>query len=345
MKNTNIAIIGCGNISVQYAQTLKPYPFINIKGVYDIDRSRAEEFAYAHGTSVFDSIDDIIKDPDISIVVNLTIPRVHGEINRRLLVGSKHVYTEKPIAMTYEEAKGIVALVAEKGLMLCSSPITFLGDTQMEAARLLKEDITGKIRLVAAQMHNGMFEKWHPNPSSLYDVGVLYDVGIYPITYITYLFGPAVRVRAFGKVLMPERFDLQDRAFRIKKPDHLYAEIELASGIHFTLNASFLIDYMKRPASVEFVGDKGVLYLGSSLFFRSPLRFAEHFKPYEDVADTSGAYDGIEWCRGLVDMARALDSGTSPKADPYHALHVIEILEAIEKSLNEGIQIDLTSTF
>lgn len=345
MKKTNIAIIGCGNISVQYAQTLKPYSFMNIKGVYDIDRSRAEEFANAHGTYVYDSIDDIVKDPDIDIAVNLTIPRVHGEINRRLIEGGKNVYTEKPIAMTYEEAKDIVGLAAEKGLKLCSSPITFLGDTQMEAARLLNENITGKLRLVAAQMHNGMFEKWHPNPSSLYDVGVLYDVGIYPVTFVTYLLGPAIKVRAFGKVLMPERTDLQGRAFRIQKPDHLYAEIELASGILFTLSASFLVDYMKRPASVEFVGDNGVLYLGSSLFFRSPLRFAEHFKPYEDVADTSGAYDGIEWCRGLVDMARALESGTSPKANPYHALHVIEILEAIEKSLNEGIEVSITSTF
>ena len=74
-----------------------------------------------------------------------------------------------------------------------------------------------------------------------------------------------------------------------------------------------------------------MLKLGSSLFFKSSLEYGDHFEPYTQVKDTSTAYDGIEWCRGLVDMARSISEGTKPKADPYHAVYVVEILEAIQK--------------
>lgn len=97
-----------------------------------------------------------------------------------------------------------------------------------------------------------------------------------------------------------------------------------------------LTGYIKRPATVEFVGDTGVVKLGSSLSFRSSLEYADHFEPYTQVKDTSTAYDGIEWCRGLVDMARSINEGVKPKADPYHAVHVVEILEAIQKSMDHS---------
>lgn len=345
MKQTNIGIIGCGNIAHQYADTLMNYDDIKITGVYDLYRAKAEEFTQAYGGQIYETMEALLNDDAIDIVVNLTIPQVHGEINRKILQAGKNVYTEKPIAMTYEESKEIVDLAIEKGLTICSSPITFLGDTQTKAAEFLKQNKTGDIKLIAAEMHNGMFEHWHPNPTSLYDVGVLYDVGIYPITYITYLFGPAVKVKAFGNILIPDRVDMNGQQFKLDKPDYLYAEIELANGILFTLTASFLIDYIKRPATVEFVGDKGVVKLGSSVFFRSPLEYANHFEPYTTVVDTSAAYDGVEWCRGLVDMARAVREGFQPKADPSHAVHVVEILEAIQESIEENQTVELSSTF
>ncbi len=345
MNETKIAIIGCGNISNLYAETLKSHKDIQITGVFDIYPEKASSFAKQYGGRAFETIEALLEDPAIDIVVNLTIPQVHGEINKKILEAGKNVYTEKPVAMTFEESREIIELAEKKGLFFCSSPITFMGDTQADAADFLSQDKIGQIKLIAAEMHNGMFEHWHPNPLSLYDVGVLYDVGIYPITYITCLFGPVVRVKAFGRILMPDRVDLKGNPFTIKKPDYLYAELELANGALFTLSASFLIDYLKRPASVEFIGDKGVLKLGSSVFFKSPLLYAEHFEAYAPVKDTSGAYDGVEWCRGLVDMARSIRGGSRPKADPRHALHVIEILEAIEQSIDEGAAIQVESSF
>ncbi len=345
MKTMHIGIIGCGNISAQYAETLKTYPELVIAGVHDLYEAKAQEFSALYGGTVYSSLDDLYSDDTIELVVKLTIPQVHAEVSRKSIEAGKHVYTEKPIAMSYAESREIVDLAKARGVYFCSSPITFLGDTQTDAAAFLQEEHTGPIRLIAAEMHNGMFEHWHPAPTSLYDVGVLYDVGIYPISYITYLFGPAVKVRAMGKILLPERTDLNGKSFTLTRPDYLYAEIELANGALFTLTASFFIDYLKRPATVEFVGEKGVLKLGSSVFFRSPLVYAEHFKAYETVKDTSEAYDGIEWCRGLVDMAQAIRSESAPKANPEHAAHVMEILEAIEQAMAGAKTVELKSSF
>jgi predicted dehydrogenase len=152
---------------------------------------------------VYPSLEAILADEEVDLVINLTIHSAHVEVITTCLHVGKHVYSEKPMTLTSEEAWKLVALAEEKGCRLGSAPITILGEGQQTAWKVIRDGLLGTVRAAYAEVNWGRIESWHPTPGPFYEVGLLFDVAVYPLTLLTTIFGPARSVTAFGKVLYP----------------------------------------------------------------------------------------------------------------------------------------------
>ena len=200
-----IGIVGTGNIAGGYARDALTHPEIRLVAATDLDAERAAAFAAEHGCRVHATLDELLADPDVDIVVNLTVHHAHDEVTTRALEAGRHVYSEKPLALHPSEARALVELARSRGLRLGCSPSTFLGEAQQTAAALVRSGRLGTVRAVYAEVDWGRIETWHPAPAPFYDVGVLFDVGVYPLTLATTMLGPARSVRAWGWDLKPDR--------------------------------------------------------------------------------------------------------------------------------------------
>ncbi|HMO59812.1 MAG TPA: Gfo/Idh/MocA family oxidoreductase [Roseiflexaceae bacterium] len=340
-----VAIVGCGNISGPYAETLKPYEHIHLRGAADVDPERARQFVAKHGGIAYASLDEVLADEAVDLVINLTIHHAHPEVITRCLNAGKHVHSEKPLAMTNAEAQALVKLAEARGLRLSCAPITYMGEAQQTTWKLIRDGRLGDVRVVYAEVNWGRIESWHPNPGPFYDVGALFDVGVYPLTLVTTMFGPARRATAFGKVLYPDRVTQEGTPFHITTPDFVVAAVELANGTVVRLTTNFYVNFFSRQRGLEFHGDRGSVYLGSFQDFDTSVEFAEFGKEYTPVEHVRPAYPGTEWSRAVVEMAEAIGAGRPQRATGAQAAHVVEICCAISESLQNGRPVEITSSF
>ncbi|MCD6289839.1 MAG: Gfo/Idh/MocA family oxidoreductase [Anaerolineae bacterium] len=340
-----VAIVGCGNIAGPYAETLKPYEHIALTGAYDLIPQRAEEFVARYGGRAYASLEDLLADDAVDIVVNLTIHHAHPAVITQCLEAGKHVHSEKPLAMTYAEAKALVELADKQGVRLSCSPITFMGEAQQTAWKLIREGRLGTVRVAYAEVNHGRIESWHPNPEPFYEVGALFDVGVYPLTILTTIFGPARRVVAYGKVVYPDRETAEGRPFHIETPDFVVAAIDFANGTVARLTTNFYVGQHSKQKGIEFQGDAGSLYLGSWQNFAAEVEFAPYGGPYEPVQWVKEPYPGTEWSRAVVEMVDAIVEGRPQRATGAQAAHVVEILDAIRTSFTAGKPVSVASDF
>ncbi len=342
---TRVAIIGCGNIAGRYAKDLASYPEIDLAGASDLDRERAVAMTAEHGGKVFDSLDDILADDSIEIVVNLTIHHVHYEITKRCLEAGKHVFSEKPLALTPAEAHDLVKIAEANKVRLGSSPFTWMGEAGQTAWKQIRDGRLGTVRLVYAEVNHGRIESWHPNPEPFYAVGPWFDVGVYPLTMLTTFFGPAKWIQAHARVLYPDRVTKEERAFHIDTPDCLLGTMELAGGRLVRLSVNFYVR-TTRQAGIEFHGDAGSMHLANWQGFQANVAYGKFGEPLEDVPLLQEPYQGTEWGRGIRDLAAAIRENRPHRATGAQAAHVVDILAAgIESSRQDGKRVAITSTF
>lgn len=347
MRPLGIGIVGTGNIAGGYARDALTHPEIRLIAVTDLDPVRATAFAAEHECRVHPTLDDLLTDPEVDIVVNLTVHHAHYDVTRRALAAGRHVYTEKPLALTSAEARELVDLAAARRLRLGSSPSTFLGEAQQTAAALIRSGRLGTVRAVYAEVNWGRIETWHPAPAPFFDVGVMVDVGVYPLTLVTTMLGPARSVRAWGWDLMPDRTALDGSPFRIGSPDLIIAAVELAGGPVLRLTASF---YVGRPAtqtgSLEFHGDDASLALGNFQEFDATVAVGPYGGTYEPVPLVRPGYRGTAWARGVAEMAAAIDEDRPHRATGEQAAHIVDILAAVTASMADGGRpVPVRSTF
>ncbi len=212
-----VAVVGCGNISGPYGETLGAYPSVQIAGATDIDPSLSAAFVGRFGGVDYSSLEELLADPAIDAVVNLTSHGVHPQVTAAALEAHKHVHSEKPLAGSYEEARSLVELADANGVRLSCSPITFMGEAQETAWRLLASGAIGTVRVAYAEVNWGRIETWHPRPEPFYGIGPLADVGVYPLTILTAIFGPARRVTAYGRILLPDRLTRGGEHFTVRR--------------------------------------------------------------------------------------------------------------------------------
>lgn len=325
-------IIGCGNIAKAYAKDLSSYAEISLLGFSDLEFSRAEAFAREFGGKAYKSLADVLADPRVELVVNLTIHHAHEEVIGLCLAAGKHVHTEKPLALTAAGALRLAAEAERRGLRLSSAPITWMGEAQQSAAAVLASGALGRVRQVYAEINHGRIESWHPNPAPFYEVGVLWDVCIYPLTLLTAFLGPVRSVQAFQRGLLSERRSLDGRTFRLNRPEFVVAMLDFECGTAARLSGNFYNLATRQGSSVEFHGDEGSLVLGSSFLFNATVERGGAGKPLAAVEREAPGLEGIEFGRGVRELARAIEAGRPHPSSAAHAAHVIEVMEAVDAS-------------
>jgi predicted dehydrogenase len=337
-----LGFVGCGNIAGRYAATARAYPRLELAGSFDAAPGRAEAFAEKWGGAAYGSLDELLADDDVETVVNLTFPAAHAAVTRAALEAGKHVHTEKPLALNAAEAHELAALARSRGVRLSAAPGTFLGEAQQTAEALLREGKLGRVRVAYVEVNWGRIETWHPEPETLYEVGALVDVGVYPITMLTSWFGPVRRVRAVTAELEPDRVRLDGRPFRLEAPDFAVALLELADGPLVRLTASFYVERHGRPQGIELHGDDASLHLHSFHDFDVPVELAPRGKPYAKVPLLGTPFrGGVDWARPLAALDEALAEGRPHPTSAERAAHVVEVLEAAQESAATGAAVEL----
>ncbi len=345
-EKTGVAIVGCGNIAAAYARDLAAYPEIDLVGMTDLELDRAETLAAKYGGQVYPSLEALLADPAVEVVVNLTIHHAHKEVTTQCLEAGKHVHSEKPLALTYADGQALVALAQQKGVRLGCSPFTYMGEAQQTAWKQIREGRTGPVRVIYAEVNWGRIESWHPAPGPFYDVGALFDVGVYPLTILTTIFGPAQRVLSYGKVLHPDRVTKEGNPFHIETPDFVVTCLELKNGPLVRLTTNFYVGHHNKQSSgIEFHGDVGSLYLSSWQDFNATVEYADFGEQYEPVPLLKPPHEGTEWGRAIREMVEAIVQERPHRATGAQAAHVVEILEAVSHSIELGGPVEVHSTF
>jgi predicted dehydrogenase len=342
---SGVGIIGCGNIAEPYARDIASYPQVDLVGVADLEVERAQGLAEKYDCKAYASNEALLADESVDLVVNLTIHHAHYDVVTQCLAAGKHVHSEKPLALTYEEAAQLVRLAEKKGLRLGCSPFTFMGEAQQTAWKAINEGRVGPVRAVYAEVNHGRIETWHPNPAPFYDVGALFDVGVYPLTIITAMFGPARTVSAYGRVIYPDRVTYDGTPFHIETPDFIVASVELENGTLARLTTNFYVGKQGKQKGIEFHGDLGSLYLSSWQSFAADVELADYGGEYERIPLLKPGYEGTEWGRAALDMAEAIEGGRPHRATGEQAAHVVEILCAIAESVEAGRTVDVHSSY
>jgi predicted dehydrogenase len=339
-----VAVVGCGNISGAYGETMTAYPSVRIAGATDVDRALSAAFVDRFGGVDYPSLDDVLDDPTVDAIVNLTFPAAHADVTTAALTAGKHVHSEKPLAGSYAAARSLVDLAADRGLRLSCSPITYLGEAQQTMWRLVESGAIGPVRVAYAEVNWNRLESWHPRPEAFYGIGPFADVGVYPLTILTAMLGPARRVTAFGTIVYPDRTTLSGEQFTPAAPDFGVAVVELESGTVVRLTANFYVSRLTKQGGIELHGDTGSIFLSDWQEFDARVELAPYGEAYQ-VVPVENPFKGIDWGRALGDLSDAIGSGRPHRASGAHAAHIVEILDAISTSVSEGRPVEVTSSF
>jgi predicted dehydrogenase len=344
MARVRAALVGAGNIAGRYATRILASERLELAGATDAIPGRAEALVAAHGGVAYAGLQDLLADDDVDLVVNLTAPQAHAAVTAAALDAGKHVHSEKPLALQHTEAEKLVELARVHGVRLSASPATLLGEAQQTLWKLVREGAIGRVRAVYAEANWDRIEAWHPDPRELYAVGPMVDVGVYPITILTAMFGPARRVQAFATMLEPDRKLLDGTAFQPGAPDFVVAMLELEEGVLARVTASFYVG-AGRQRGLELHGDSGSLWMPAWADANSRVQLQQRRGEYEPVELVREPFPGIDWSRALVDLAEAVEEERSHRASAEHAAHVVEILNAVERAAAAGGSVEVRSTF
>jgi predicted dehydrogenase len=341
-----VGVLGCGVISRQYAENAKAFDSFELVSCADLDRSQAEALAEAHDLKVA-SVEELIGDPSIAIVLNLTPPGAHMTVIRDCLAAGKHVYTEKPLATETADAAELVAEARRLGLRIGCAPDTFLGSAYQAGRALLDAGAIGEPLSVSAAVLVGGQETWHPNPDIFFadGAGPLLDMGPYYLTAIVSLLGPVARVAGFASTRTRERtIQIGPRTgeqFSVTTPSHTTAAMELESGVTANLVASFETNG-QYVCDLELHGTEGVISFPDPNSFDGPLRMRRGREGWQDVPFVArGDRDsrGI----GLHELVEAIAADRPERASGSLGLHVVDVARGILTSAAENRIVEIDS--
>ena len=339
-----IALVGAGNIADRYAAAITGAEELELAGATDLDGARADALVAEFGGRAYPDLATVLADDGVDTVVNLTVPRAHAEVTTAALEAGKHVHSEKPLALRHADAARLVELAGGHGLRLSSAPATLLGEAQQTLWKHVREGAVGRVRVVYAEANWDRIERWHADPRSLYEVGPAVDVGVYPITILTAMFGPVRRVNAYATTLEPERTLLDGTAFVPGAPDFVVALLEHEDGVVSRLTATFYVGPCKQRG-LEVHGDDGSLYMPTWSEANSRLELQQRGGDYATIPPVREPFPGIDWGRALVDLAHAIEEGRPHRAGAEHAAHVVEVLEAVATASADGGTVRVSSSF
>ena len=343
-----VGVVGVGTISAQYFAEFEKLPGLKLVAVADVNEVRAAEVAAEQGVEAL-SVDALVLDDRIDVVLNLTIPAAHVEIATRALRAGKHVYGEKPLALDPSEAQGMLDLAKETGLRVGSAPDTVLGTGVQTARAALDSGAIGEPVAAAVHWSAAGHERWHPAPQFYYQPGggPVFDMAPYYLTTLITLFGPVLRVSGVAtrsaRQRVVETGAQAGAAIAVDVDTHVSALLEHANGVTSTVTVSFEV-WASRAPLFEVYGTKGTIAVPDPNRFSDPVEIWAVDEPEWITVPVSAGYVDAGRGVGLADMARAIETDRPHRASGQLAFHVLEIMDAVLRAAREHEVVELTST-
>lgn len=370
MRRVKVGIVGCGVISHTYISNIQSmFKWLDITACSSLHIENAIKTADRYGIPKACSTEELLAVQEIEIVINLTSPDVHTEINKQILNAGKHLYCEKPFALSLDDAKEVLALAKSKGLMVGAAPETFLGAGLQTCRKVIDEGWIGTPISATANMICHGHETWHASPEFYYKEGAgpMLDMGPYYLTALVSLLGPISRTACFSRIGNKERriYSLPNRgkAIEVEVPTTYTGIMEFASGVSANINMTFDV-WMSGMPKLEIYGSEGTLILPDPNLFGGKIKIMRK----EKVLDALNMYGGegssysteydelqeipqiymqpMEYIRGLgvLDMAYALVYGRKHRTNEELIYHVTEALLSFDEAARTGKVYNMTST-
>src|SRR5690349_17784497 len=340
MNKVGIGVIGCGVISGAYLTAAKAFPILDIRGLADMNPAAAAARAKEFGLKAI-AIDTLLADPTIEIILNLTIPKAHVAVGLQALKAGKHVYSEKPLGVVFKDGRKLMDFAAKRKLRVGSAPNTFLGGAHQTCRKLIDSGMIGApVGGTAFFMCPG-HERWHPAPDFYYQKGggPVLDMAPYYITDLVNLLGPVARVLAMTSMPKKTRtITSQPRhgeAIPVEVPTHAVGTLQFVSGALVQMSMSFDVT-AHRHLPIEIYGTKGTLVVPDPNRFGGEIEFAAEKEKWIPLKTELPYADGNHRSIGLADMAHAIRSKRPHRASGALALHVLEVMEAFDRSAKSG---------
>lgn len=343
-----IGIIGCGNISTQYLKAAKDFDILNIRGVADLRPEVAEAKAAEFGHTAM-SIDALLADPNIEIIVNLTIPRAHVEVGLKVLAAGKHVYGEKPLAIDFAEGRKLIEAGEAAGLRVGSAPDTFFGGSHQTCRKIVDSGVLGAPVGGTAYFMRPGHESWHPDPAFYYDIGggPVLDMAPYYITDLVNLYGPVESVIGIATRTRDERVITSEprkgEMMDVKVDTHVSGLLRFVNGAVVQMTMSFDVPGHKH-VPLELYGTEATLIVPDPNHFGGEISQIKKAGEWETVAITEPYSEGNYRSIGVADMAYAIRNDRPHRASGALALHVLEVMEAFDKSSASGAAVKISTT-
>ncbi len=361
-----VGVVGCGRISDVYFRTLKRFDAVDVVACASLSLEESKFKADLYGVPRACLLDEILADPGIEAILNLTTPAAHAEVSLKALDAGKHVYSEKPMVSNLAEGRDILDLAARKGLTVGNAPDTFLGGRWQTVRKLIDAGTIGKPTGVCAFVGTHGTERHHPNPDFYYQTGggPMLDLGPYYLTAMVFCLGPMVRVaglsnRAFTRRMIengPRHGEWMD----VEVDTHALGMIEFANAAIGSITMSFDIWDSETPR-MEIYGEAGTICIpdpdpvhGANIFqgevwyrTRDTSRWSHQPRPSGRdnwlVAENTHGHNEDSRGLGLVDMAYSIRQGRMPRASGELAYHVLEAMMGILDSPAKGQFCEISS--
>jgi predicted dehydrogenase len=338
-----VGLVGCGAISGAYLSAAPSFPVMKIVACADLSREAAERKAAEFRVPRACAVDELLADPTIDVVLNLTVPKAHADVALRALAAGKHTYSEKPFGITRDEGRRILEAGQARELRVGCAPDTFLGSGVQTARKLVDDGAIGRpVAFTAFCMSRG-HESWHPSPEFYYERGggPMFDMGPYYLTALFNLLGRPRRLTGAASIAVPERTITSQpkfgRTIRVETPDHVCGTLEFengAAGVVIQSFATYHPQYDERQP-ITVYGTEGTLKVPDPNTFDGPvhLRRAED-KEWREMA--ASFVRGYGRSVGLADMAHAIRAGRAHRAGGELAFAVLDVMQGFLESSENG---------
>jgi predicted dehydrogenase len=344
-----VGVVGCGTISTAYFSGLKPYDIVDVVACADLVEDRAREKAEEFEISKACTVDALIADPDVDLVINLTIPKAHFEVNAAAIAAGKSTLCEKPLAVTLEDGLETLRLAKAAGVRVGCAPDTFLGGGIQTCRKLIDDGWIGEPVAATAFLAGHGHESWHPAPDFYYHAGggPMFDMGPYYITALVNLLGPVQRVSGSTKTTFRERVitlegDRFGERIPVETTTHLTGTLDFKSGAVATMIMSFDMWAHHLPR-IEIYGSEGSLCVPDPNRFDGPVRVRRAGSDDWSEVPLTHSPD-ISRGIGTADLAYGLVYGRAHRASGELACHVLDVMAAFDESSASGTHIAMQTT-
>jgi len=349
VKPVKVGIVGCGTISGIYLKNSALFDVIEVAACADIDLSRAKARAEEFGVPRACSVEELLADPEIELVVNLTIPKAHASVARAAIEAGKSVYNEKPLAVEREEGLQLLEMAKEKGVRVGGAPDTFLGGGLQTCRKLIDDGWIGEPVAATAFMMSHGPESWHPDPDFYYQPGAgpMFDMGPYYLTALISLVGPIKRVTGSARATFPERTITSKAKYgtkiQVNTPTHIAGVFDFASGAIGTIITSFDVWGSTLPR-IEVYGTEGSLVVPDPNTFGGPVRVKRAGASEWSEVPLTHTYTENSRGLGVADMAMAIRTGRPHRASGELTFHVLDCMHAFLEASEAGRHVHVASS-